>query len=183
MNFRVLYLSLLFGLFALAPLTPSGARAQVLLDPSSGSYFELISDRRVFGRKSTAGSKWFSAREFAESRFYEGRRGHLASIKTRDTHKFITQNFQIRANTWIGLRYMCANRSLVWTNGERLDRSSDFQAWHPKWLRGLAGGGTTCASGRNSYLPVYYIASEVPRWQASGPDKGFSALLIEYPSQ
>lgn len=163
-------------------LMPSKAVAEVVFESSSGSYFELFHDQQVFGRGGDFGSTWERARKFARTRFHKGRRGQLATIRTQEVHKFITENFNIRINTWIGLRYFCANRSLMWVNGERINRATDFVAWHRQWRRGGAAG-LSCSGGGNAYLPVYYTALGTPLWQASGPGKGFSALLIEYPEQ
>ena len=96
----------------------SYALAQTVYDPSSGSYFELYKVEKG----ELLHHRWHDVQKVAAGRFHNGIRGQLATIKTRKTHEFIKENFHIKWPTWIGLRYMCSSRTLVWVSGERVNR-------------------------------------------------------------
>lgn len=142
----------------------SEALTGVLYEPSSGSYFELHRVKDGFGK-----TRWRDVNKFVEGRLYKGIRGRLAVIKTRQTHEFVRKNFRFRLPTWIGLRYMCSNRSLVWVTGERVNRGSDFQIWDRSWIR---TPNMNCDDRAIDYMAVHYTTNPGhPTWQASGPNR------------
>lgn len=152
----------------------SVAHAKIVLDPSSGSHFELV--RKTLDFEGKFPTVWRDARPAAEKRVHKGIRGRLAVIKSQDTLIFLQKNFDISIS-WIGLRYFCANKKLVWVNGDTLKPEADFQRWHPKWAR------THIRCSNRGYMPIYLTdATSSLSWQASGPEKGFQAYLVEYPA-
>lgn len=161
-----------FGLVLAVSTMAPFAHAGVVFDPASGSYFELVEIPQG-GRV-----VWLHARQAAEQRFHKGIRGRLAVIKNQETHKFIRDNLNIHGRVWIGLRYFCSSRKVVWITGETLATDSDFQPWHRRWAR------THIRCAGLGYMPIYYTDENASlAWQASGPGKGFELYLVEYPAQ
>jgi hypothetical protein len=143
-------------------------------NPETNSYFQIY-------EKNT--STWDKMNKFATRLRYKGQRGHLAIIKDPQILKFVQKNFSKfwRAGggheVWIGLRYFCKYSKLMWVDG-KLQGPKVSGMWHPQWYR------TPIRCSNRGYMPVYLI----PRgrgslfWQASGPNKGFSHYMVEYPA-
>jgi hypothetical protein len=83
--------------------------------------------------------------------------------------------------TWIGLRFLCSVRKLVWIDGSEHKRS-EFKAWARQWFRNAK---VRCRTQNNlGFMPVYYLPdTEGFKWQASSPVKGgFNAYVVEFPT-
>lgn len=142
-----------------------------IYNPSTKSYFELRVD---LPKPST----WEMAVRYARTKQFKGVRGQLAEIKSIQTHSFLQANFDVREEAWIGLRYFCAFRKLVWADGTEQPRSK-FKMWARRWHR------TEIRCGKNQiqYMPIYYQKSDQGfKWQASGPSKHFVSYFVEYPT-
>ena len=101
---------------------PSGAQDGVapkpgkpVYNPETKSYFELRVDL-------PKPPDWNTAVRYARTRRYKGVRGRLAIIKDVQTHSFLQANFDTVGETWIGLRYFCSFRKLVWVDGTEQPR-------------------------------------------------------------
>ena len=151
------------------------APGKVVYDTSSGSYFEVIRNKKPWTLNS-----WKYVRAAVNKRIYKGIRARLAVIKTRATHEFLRKNLGIPFDAWIGLRYHCASGKLVWVTGKILRRGVDFEIWHRQLYyekRNLCGGAIT-------HLVVFYII-EGKRlyWRLSGPEHAMTGAVIEYPTR
>lgn len=116
----------------------------------------------------------------ANSRTYKGVRGRLAVVKDRKTHEFLREKFGdvIDKETWIGLRYFCNSRKLLWVDGTIMEHSPPGM-WHPRWHR----TNITCDTTRIPYMPVYYVGGGMRMvWQASGDAKHHISYLVEFPT-
>lgn len=159
------------------PVAASGKERVVgpYWNPHTKSYFALIDTTET-------GLRWSQAAKLATTRHYKGAQGRLAVIPDRKTHDFIMEKFGRAFNddAWIGLRYFCAFRKLMWVNGEELSHNP-VGVWHVQWFRDHS---TTCSTtGGMQYMPVYYRHMGVgATWQASGEIKRFYDYLIEYPT-
>ncbi len=179
MFLRSILLAVLFGFVLGSPVPSFGDEKGQLLNepvyfPHTKSYFEL--------KQIPEGHPaWPVHKRYAESKRYKGAKGRLAIIRDKQTHEFVTSTFQPADPVWIGLRFFCRFRKLVWVNGE-IHPLKDFKIWHKQWYRNKQ---TLCESwhGPNGYMPVYYTKTKSGyAWQASGPGKGFTLMLIEYPT-
>lgn len=160
-----------------------GPLGRVVYDPSSGSYFEIIRNKN----NKWAGT-WPVARAAVNKRIYKGIRGRLAVVKTRATHNFLRKNLGIPFDAWIGLRYHCSTRKLVWVTGETLRRGVDLEVWHRQFYyegRNVCNVGST-----TTYLVVFYMGMERKGmkgsrlyWRISGPNHALIGALIEYPTR
>jgi len=139
-------------------------------NPASKSYFELF--------KSTTGSTWSEIEKMAQENVFKDTQGQLATIKNLETHQFILKNFRAPTAFWIGLQYTCASGTLMWIDGTMVAKT-DFTAWSPQWAR------THVRCANRGYMPVSYTKNTkytTPKWQATGPGKGFLYYLVEYPT-
>lgn len=163
--------------FASAAVAAPPANIGPILDPVSKSYFELRVDNSAGGKK----ARWDTAHVRAASAYHEGRRGRLAVIKDQRTMEFIRQNFKFKVETWIGLRFFCQFRKLIWVTGE-LHPLRERGLWHRQWYRNSR---QRCVSQTSEpYMPVYLTeaASGPATWQATGSAKHFPYYLVEYPA-
>lgn len=144
-----------------------------ILDQESGSYFEL----RVH-KKGDPTRHWEGANRVATGLIYEGRHGRLAVVKDQRTLKFVRDNFRFSQPAWIGMRFYCGFRKLMWVTGELQPLHSPGM-WAPSWHR----TGVKCTNNKIVYMPVYLTdeGSGTVSWQASGPAKAFNTYLVEYP--
>lgn len=140
--------------------------------PETKSYYELRTDL-------PKPPNWGTAHKFAATKRFKGVRGQLAIVKDLETHSFLKANFTVYEEAWIGLRFYCGFRKLVWVNGDEHARS-DFKVWARRWNR----SNITCRTERSLiYMPVYYTPSENGfRWQASGQEKYFVSYFVQYPT-
>lgn len=144
---------------------------QPIYNPETKSYFELRVDL-------PKPPNWNTAVRFARTRLFKGVRGRLAVVKDLQTHSFLQANFEIREEAWIGLRYFCSFRKLVWADGTEQPRTA-FKMWSKKWYR----TDVRCGKERIQYMPMYYLPNAKGfKWQASGPAKYFVSYFVEYPT-
>lgn len=147
----------------------AGVAVKPIYNPESKSYFELRVDL-------PKPPNWQTAVRYARTKFYKGVRGRLAVVKDLQTHSFLQANFDVREEAWIGLRYFCSFRKLVWENGEEQPRRA-FKMWAKRWHR----TDIRCGNNRIQYMPIYYLPnSKGFKWQASGPAKYFVSYFVEY---
>lgn len=147
------------------------------LEPRTGSYFELRIDNLSRIPSGYDHATWADAERRAASLTYRGRRGQLAIVDDRQTFDFIQSKFRIIHQTWIGLRYFCKFRKLVWVNG-KIHPLSENQFWANPWYNNKR---ITCSNQNFEYMPVYLETLGKLRWRASGPKKFFTNYLVEYP--
>lgn len=138
---------------------------------NSQAYFRLY--------KST--KPWGEAEKFATQSIYKGRQGRLAIIDTPEKHRWVVETFDFSkrdyANIiWIGLRYWCSFRKLMWVDGELLE-PGDFSVWSAQWYR----TNVRCGKVDIDYMGVYYTAKN--RWQAAGQPKWGDHFLVEFPKR
>ena len=140
--------------------------------PHTKSYFALLTDL-------PKPPQWITAERVARSKTFKGVRGRLAVVRDVETHSFLQANFTIHEEAWIGLRFFCSVRKLVWVDGEE-QTPKDFKMWAKPWHR----GDSTCTTARGMpYMPIHYLPqSKGFRWQASGVSKYFVSYFIEYPT-
>jgi hypothetical protein len=179
---EVKFIGWFLTVLALAWTSSASANEAVYSKPmyesKSKSYFELVrltkADEPIHYVPSM---NWADAEAFAKKRIFKGVHGRLAVIKSLETHSFIMMNFRPATYTWIGLRYFCKGRKLVWSDGDEFQRG-DFQAWATPWDQ---SSGVGCHE--RSYMPVAYNGtSDGFRWIAKGGLKIYRDLLIEYPT-
>lgn len=141
---------------------------QPILHSESGSYFQLVDKGR--GSRYT----WARASAGVKALTHEGRRGRLAILDTPSKHRFVNDNFYLLSgNAWIGLRYMCASRTLIRRDGRSYDGS--FAPWDRPWS---LGGVDNCSVG--DYFMGVYLTRNM-RWQAVGRNKAWNAYIAEFP--
>jgi hypothetical protein len=178
----------LFFLVAALLCVATGAQAQgpvygkPMYDPASKSYFELVkvTSQQAPGSASPA-LPFDKAVHAATGRSFHNTPGRLAIIRSQDTHMFIMQNLRPNEDTWIGLRYLCKTRTLMWANGQPL-KKGEFTAWHAQWdqsgIAGCANGG-----GETDWMGIAYTPAGAGfRWIAKGGKKIYVAYLVEYPT-
>lgn len=147
-----------------------------IYNPATKSYFQRRTDM-----PDLAGGGWLKAERKAKSLVFHGTRGRLAMVRDVETHSFLRANFKFDSTTWIGLRFFCSVRKLVWVDGSEHKRS-EFKAWGRQWFR---NNNVRCRNQTKlGFMPVYYLPDEQGfKWQAAGPAKGgFNAYLVEYPT-
>ena len=157
---------------------PAGVLAQgapkpvdPIYNPKTKSYFELRTDL-------PKPPQWRTAEPYARTKFFKGVRGRLAVVADLDTHSFLQANFPLSEEAWIGLRFFCGFRKLVWPDGTEQPRNA-FSMWHKPWHR----SNITCRTDNIQYMPIHYLPqSRGFRWQASGPEKYFVSYFVEYPT-
>ncbi len=159
--------------------SPPIARTKPILDPSSGSYYQL------YYIESGSKMDWWIAQRASNELLYNGRRGQLATIKSGDTHFFLMSNFSVPTKGgkfWIGLRMSCATKGFTWEDGHKLSEQQ-FSAWTANLYRNEK---VSChpgsLAGAPPYLPVSLVSSDNSfRWEISGPRKWYNGMLVEFP--
>jgi len=151
---------------------PQVARAEIAYHAPSDTYYELVRRPPPVRQNDVA---WKDAVALADKRTHKRRQGQLAIVDGPELHRFLTETFSFDAPTWIGLRYWCRYRRMMWVNGTT-HAHADFQAWANPWHRTQV----TCSHNDIPYMPVYYTSRG--QWQASGTVKRFMAYLVAYPA-
>lgn len=159
----------------------SGQYGKVLYFEPAGRYFELVKVTRAESKSYIPEFNWEEADRAARMRVYKGIHGRLASIETQAIHTFVFENLQPDEWTFIGLRYFCKLRKLMWSSGKSLERGQ-FQAWHAQWDQSETAG-CVKSTGEADWMPVAYSPSrEGFRWVAKGARKKYYAYIVEYPA-
>jgi hypothetical protein len=142
-------------------------------DAVSGRYFALIwAHKNVY-----QGVTWETAAAEAKSRSYKGARGGLAVVDTIEVHEFLERTFHPSDWIWIGLRYACATRTLLWADGKVW--KPGFSAWDANWKQDIYA----CSSGDQAtdFMPIAYSPVEKGfRWIGKGRHKGYYGYFVEY---
>ena len=165
--------ALAFSLPPAAPASAQGTPVAVLpiYFPHTKSYFEFRTDL-------PKPPQWRMAERVARTKLYKGVRGRLAVIRDVETHSFLQANFPLHEEAWVGLRFFCSVRKLVWVDGEEQE-PNEFKMWAKPWHR----SNITCTSVNIPYMPIHYLPQDKGfRWQASGPEKYFVSYFVEYPT-
>lgn len=172
-------------------VAPGVVRAETVgpyFHQESGSYFELVDLADSYaGRFNKDVTSWENIRAVAKERVRKGRRGRLAIVDTRSKHEFLKQEFRLEEPAWIGLRYFCKYKKLMWVNGDMFDRKG-FSAWAPRWnVKGGRRSNTIRVTACNNYLnhyPVHYWPEDQGfLWNANGTKKHFNLFFVEYPPE
>lgn len=181
------------GLLGLAssPAPAAPVYNKPFYNPETKSYFELYSpdadDPKRNSVRNFGTIDYGKAMVLTAKRRYKGSQGRLAVVKTRETHEFLAKHLRPAHSAWIGLRYYCRFKKLMWVNGEVFKVGKDYARWGPQTWR-LQGGSPRSTkisdcyrNDRGFYLPVHYWGmSEGFFWNANGHAKGFNAMIIEY---
>ena len=166
----------------LGSTTASFAATSKLDKPVAGPYYnsETNSYFQLFRHSNPAmGHNWFKANGLAKRKFHKGERGHLAIVRDRQTLEFVRDKFPKMGNAYIGLRFFCKYRKLLWDDG-KFQGPKASGMWHPSWAR----GGVKNGCGPEGFMSIYLTGSD-PRgmlWQATGPAKVRTYFLVEYPA-
>ena len=137
---------------------------------ASGSYFQLV---HLPETTSTMG--FAHAREMASRKVYKGRRGRLAKVDRPSIHSFLAREFKFREPVFIGLRFVCATRRLIWLDGS--EHRNGFEPWNQQWYRAL----DHCAYRDIPFMAVTYLPNM--RWRAQGHVKFGNYYIVEYPPE
>ena len=147
-------------------------------NPHTKSYFLLVKVKPDEFDPGSEGNRWRFAEEYAEHHVFKGVRGRLAVIKDLETTAWVETTFRPGAEAWIGLRYVCNERQLEWTDGTYF-RPGDFQLWTKYWYQSEE---RPCGIP-NEQMPVeIYVDMDGVHWAARGYDKAFELYFMEYPT-
>jgi hypothetical protein len=168
-----------FDASAKPPIGSTPVAQGPILDPRTGSYFELRVDNSTASGSGHSNAEWSAAYQRAQARNYNGRQGRLAVVADAATLNFIREQFRINEEVWIGLRFFCKFRKLLWVTGD-MHPLHEKSLWARQWFRNQA---VRCSTQRIDFMPVYLTKEdEGVAWQASGPAKYFVSYLVEYPA-
>lgn len=159
---------------------------QPLLESTTKSYFELVTVKtEEIGLSSRHAQevRWEVAEKLASKRTHQGRRGRLAVIRSPEVYLFLLREFRSDHPAWIGLRYICRDRQLQWSSGQKF-RKGDFQAWHHQWDQSVRGAGCRgTQGGERPFMPVAVSpAMDGFKWFAVGGFKEYTRYFVEYPA-
>lgn len=159
----------------LGPLTEAAARPESDSKPlyfkETGAYFQLFKNYGP-GR---GGISWGEAAKQARQLRHGDRTGRLAIVDSLNKHVFLRQHLTLPKKAWIGLRYWCSARELMWVDGTLMKRGG-FEPWMPQWhLTHIR-----CEKNPIKYMPVLYTRAEF-RWQAAGQAKHMTHFIVEFP--
>lgn len=169
----------LWAMPAAAQVTTANRHQGPLYDNSNDTYYELRVDNRTLVAGRYTHFFWSDAKHRAAKSTYKNRRGRLAVIRDQQTLDFIRRKFEIREEAWIGLRFYCRFRKLMWVTGE-IHPLSAKAFWDRHWNR---QDGVDCRTNPQiGYMGVYLTPSDKGAyWQAVGSGKGFWGYFVEYP--
>lgn len=110
-----------------APGAASAKTVGPFYNPHTKSYFALVELGTMSGKS------WDRAAQLASTRSYKGVHGRLAVVDDVQTHMWLQEKFkaEMDKDAWIGLRYFCNARKLMWVDGEIMDESPPG-VWHPR---------------------------------------------------
>ena len=169
----VLAVFVLFAVLLQGPAQAKDNNREVSSDPvyheGTGSYFQAVRLPDV-----NSAMNWARARAAAGRKTYKGRRGRLARIDNPSVHQFVAQELPLSGNAFIGLRFLCSTRQLIWLDGST--HQNGFAPWSRVWYRTV----DNCATSRVPFMPVMYTPQK--RWKAQGPAKYLNYYIVEYPA-
>lgn len=158
-------------------------RSEPVYNPDTESYYQMVQETKV----SKGGPTWAQAQERAESWQYKGRQGRLAIIDSPQLYDWIRTEFILNnkrphkgvgySHTWIGLRYWCSVRELIWVDGSEHPHDS-YAPWNTPWHH----GGFTCTTNDLTYMGVF-LSGETDLWLAVGSKKRWRSYVVEYPKR
>jgi hypothetical protein len=123
---------------------------------------------------------WPEVEKQAEAHSYKGVKGRLAIVDSDEVHEFLLKTFRPNQYQyiWIGLRYLCRTKQLMWSDG-RIAKPGGFQPWNAKWTPDPY----TCndPNRADDFAPVAYTPF-MKSWIALGRNKGYPWYFIEYPT-
>ncbi len=198
MSLRPWLLAVLFSGFAWSAVAAQTVYDTPLYFEPNDTYYELVSIANQYnGRFPKNVTGWPQVRRLAASRTYKGRRGRLATVKSKEVNDFLRDAFKPDTTAWIGLRYWCKFKKFMWVTAEVL-RPGDYRNFGRIWnIHGFGGeDGTATVSGCSAgWLPVHYwpaIAAQRRggtmraaeygfHWNANGFGKHWPAFFVEYP--
>ena len=146
-------------------------------DPVSKSYFALwwSHDRKDIYH----GYNYMHADAEARGLMFKGVHGRLAVVDSMEVHEFLMRTFHPLEPVLIGVRYSCARRRLIASNGE------DVSSFRPPWDTPWDQGEKTCAGNPpppTLYASIAYSAVDKGfRWYAKSFGKEFFAYFVEFP--
>jgi hypothetical protein len=161
---------------SVASTPPAGGKPMQgpFYNSATNSYFQLY--RHI---KRGANYRWPAANIQAQRHHYKGQPGRLAIVKDPKTLEFIREKFSLTKATWIGVRFYCKFRKLMWVDGV-VQSPAASGMWHSQWYRNK---NSHCDRGlQNKYMPLYLTGSGEGGvyWQASGPGKAHYFYLVEF---
>jgi len=189
------YIPLIFFLALVLPSSPGlGGSVKVeplyntpVYNPETKSYFAYVNlIPGVYGF--TRSTVFYRTAQAIVGRLtFKGVHGRLAVVKSESVNDFLYRTFRPRLEAWIGLRYDCINRKLVWSDGTFFKPGdySNFDAFN--WAPGNSVDNMFC--GKRSaekvfrYVNVWYP----PRpgnftWVLKGAMKEGNFAFVEYPT-
>jgi len=173
MKLLALVAALLVTIAAL-PADAAGVYDRPVYNPDTNSYFVL--------KRGLGSGRWADALSKAPKTFYKGVRGRLAVIPDAKTDKWVYKNLQLSklgdVSVWMGMRYWCRHRKLMFSNGD-IHPLKAYSNWRRPWYRQKK---TNCPKwwGSRGFMGVT-IQSKTGKWMAAGMHKGFQNYIVEYP--
>lgn len=163
---------LLLGLVGATQPARAESTVGPFYNPHTKSYFALV-NRHVM-----QGKNWDKTARMAAARTFKGVAGRLAVVDDAETHLWLRNTFKddLYTDAWIGLRYFCNSRKLLWVDG-KIMKQSPPGVWHPRWHR----TNVMCGRIAMDYMGVYYTSAGMA-WQASGQEKFFTSYFVEFPT-
>lgn len=144
-------------------------------NPATKSYFELVDGRSFHGQ----GPNWEEALRLAQQRNLNGVPGRLAIVRSPETDMFIRLNLRPNQHTWFGLRFDCARKALIWSDGTEL-KPGEYTNWNPNgWYSSPQWG--FCVG--DHLMPAFWpFHSGVRHWMMQRSPKRFYSYVVEYPT-
>jgi len=173
--FRTLVV-MVMGLWIASPTEARPLFDTPVYDEHTRSYFVLVNGRSYHHE----GPTWAESKMLAERRHLAGVQGRLAIIPSVETDLFIRLNLRPNRHTWFGLRYDCASRQLVWSDGTVMDRGG-YTNWSPDgWLTYERWG---LCPANNPHMGVYqHLTRQHRHWKAVLTPKRWWYFIVEYPT-
>lgn len=163
-----------------APVAAKSLLSTPVYNPDTKSYFELVPAPRGYSGRDRSFNEipWQSAANVAAGRMHKGVRGRLAIVKSQATNDFLINTFKPESAAWIGLRFFCQVRRLMWVNGD-VHPTNAYANWGRSWQ---AAGDTPCAPD-HQFAPIALSPAQGGwRWEGRGQAKEFYAFFVEYPT-
>lgn len=168
----VFALFLVFGGFARAQDTSDQKIGIPIYDPGSKRYFAMMASDPQH-------TTWDNVYQQARGLYYKGVQGRLAIVDSIEVHEFLLMHWPLKyfEDAWIGMRYLCHARKLIWSDGKVYQRNG-FEAWDKNWKQDVYFCGDV--NDPNDWAPIAY--SPQFTWIAKGRHKGYRWYFIEYPT-